>query len=165
MFPLTLLAAKKFSDLLSTGNALAQQIATSATACNVLIPVITPDQVVLSSASPSIGDKDIQLTYPRVCLYSLGLKNAQTEKFRSLSGTISVVAEVWASGNLVDQTDQWIHFYVDAVTGILRRNIGDWNDGVFFPGTYDVQFQPPASGGLGYVQSAKISCVFNVSQS
>ena len=164
MLPLTLLVAQKFSSLLTTSSALQQEITSIGTACNVILPVISPDQVVMSSASPQIGDKDIELTYPRVCLYSNGLKNTQVEKFRSLSGTLAVVAEIWASGDLVSQTDQWIHFYVEAVTDILRQNIGDWGDGVFFAGTYDVQFQAPAAGGLGYVQSAKVTAIFNVSQ-
>jgi len=76
----------------------------------------------------------------------------------------AVIAEVWASGNLVNDTDQWIHFYVEAVTDILRQNIGDWGDGIFFSGIYDVQFQPPKSGGVGFVQSAKVSCNLNVSR-
>ncbi len=111
-----------------------------------------------------MGDKDVQLTYPRICLFSAGLKNAHAEKFRSLSGTVTAVAEVWASGDLVNQTDQWIHFYVESLTNILRQNIGDWGDGIFFSGSYDVQFQTPSPGGFGYVQSAKVVSTFNVSQ-
>ncbi len=111
-----------------------------------------------------MGDKSLQFTYPRICLYSTGLKNTHTEKFRSLSGTISVIAEVWASGNLLQNTDKWIHFYVEAVTNILRQNIGDWGDGMFFSGTYDVQFQPPKAGGFGFVESAKVTCNVNVSR-
>ena len=164
MLPLTLSVAQKFSNVLTTASVLQQTITAIGNSCNVSLPVISQDQVVLSSASPQIGDKDIELTYPRVCLYSNGLKNTQVEKFRSLSGTLAVVAEIWASADLVSQTDQWIHFYVEAVTDILRHNIGDWGDGVFFGGTYDVQFQTPAVGGLGYVQSAKVTCTFNVSQ-
>ena len=164
MLPLTLLAAQKVAGILNSGNALQQQLAALANASGVSLPVITPDQIVLSSASPDMGDKDIQLTYPRVCLYSAGLKNTQSEKFRSLSGSLVVVAEVWASANMVNETDQWIHFYVEAVTDILRRNVGDWGDGVFFSGAYDVQFQAPKSGGIGYVQSAKVTSTFWVSQ-
>lgn len=164
MVPLTILAAEKFSNLLTTENALQQQIAAIAASCNVNVPLITPAQVLLSSASADIGDQNIQLTYPRVCLYSGGVKNTQTERFRSLSGIIAVTADIWASGNLVTDTDQWIHFYVEAITDILRQNIGDWNDGIFFSGIYDVQFQPPKAGGLGFAQSAKVTCNLNVSR-
>ena len=161
MLPLTILTAQKFSDLLTNDNALQQQVSAIAASANMTIPAIGTAQVILSSASPDIGDKNIQLTYPRICLYSSGLKNTHLEKFRSLSGTVSVIAEIWASGNLVSDTDAWIHFYVEALTDILRQNIGDWGDGVFFSGVYDVQFQPPKAGGVGFVQSAKVTCSLN----
>ena len=164
MLPLTILATQKVSDLLTSDEALQQQIASIAAAANDSIPEITAAQIVLSSASPDIADRNIQLTYPRICLYSGGVRNTQEEKFRSLSGAVSVVAEIWASGNLVNNTDRWIHFYVEAMTNILRQNIGDWGDGLFFSGAYDVQFQAPKSGGLGFVQSAKVVSTLNVSR-
>jgi hypothetical protein len=164
MLPLTILAAQKVANLLITRDALQQQIAEIAASCNASVPVIASTQILLSSASADIGDKNIQLTYPRVCLYSGSVKNLQTEKFRTLSGTVAVAAEVWASGNMVSETDQWIHFYVEAFTELLRQNIGDWGDGIFFPGIYEVQFQPPKAGGIGFVQSANITCNLNVSR-
>ena len=75
-----------------------------------------------------------------------------------------MIAEIWASGNLVTETDQWIHFYVEAMTNILRQNIGDWGDGIFFSGIYDVQFQTPKAGGFGYVEAAIVTCSLNVSR-
>jgi hypothetical protein len=164
MLPLTILAAQKFGDLLTVGDALQQQIAEIAISCNANVPAIAAEQVLLSSANSDIGDRNIELMYPRVCLYTGGVKNTQIERFRSLSGTVAVTAEIWASGNLVTNTDQWIHFYVEAATNILRQNIGDWGDGIFFSGVYDVQFQAPKAGGLGFVQSAKITCNLNVSR-
>ncbi len=164
MLPLTLLAPQKLLTLLTNGNALGQQISAIEASCNITLPLITSGQVILSSASPDIGDKNMQLAYPRVCLYSAGVKNTQFEKFRSLSGTVSVIAEIWASANLVNETDQWIHFYVEAVTNVLRQNIGDWGDGIFFSGVYDVQFQAPKAGGIGYVEAATLTCSLNVSR-
>jgi hypothetical protein len=164
MLPLTILTAQKVSDLLTNGNALEQQINTVAAASNVTVPAITSGAVVLSSMSAEMGDKDFQLTYPRICLYSTAIKNTQIEKFRSLSGTASVTAELWASANLLQDVGQWIHFYVEAMTNILRQSIGDWGDGIFFSGAYDVQFQSPKVGGFGYVESAKVTCSLNVSR-
>jgi hypothetical protein len=164
MIPITLLASQKLANLLTMDGALANEIASLASTAGATVPPIAADQVVLSSASPDIGDKSIQLTYPRVCLYSSVLKNTLAEKFKSLSGTVSVVTEVWASGNLVSDTDQWIHFYVEAVTDIYRQNVGDLSDGFYFSGAFDVQFQPPKAGGIGFSQSAKVTCILNVSQ-
>ena len=164
MFPLTILIAQKWAQLLTTNDRLSQAIQASGVACNIDLPPLTSDQVVITSAAPAIGDKDIQLTYPRVCLYSSGLKNTQLEKFRTLSGQAAAVAEVWASSDLIQDADLWIHFYVEAVTSILQSNTGDWGDGISFPGTFDVQFQGAKPGGLGYVASAKVSCNFHVAQ-
>jgi hypothetical protein len=165
MLPISILSAQKILNLLTAGDALKNGIAELAASTGASIPAISSTQVMLSSISPDMADKQVQLTYPRVCLYSERIKNTQVEKFRSLSGTVAVTAEVWASANLVQQTDSWIHYYVEAMTNILRVNIGDWSDGIFFGGAYDVQFQAPKSGGFGYVQSAKVTCSFNVSRS
>lgn len=164
MLPLTLIATQKVANLLTQGNALQTQIATIAGMADEIVPTIGPGQVVISSVSPDLGDKDIQLAYPRVCLYSNIVKNAQTEKFRSFSGAVGVVAEAWASANLVTQTDLWIHYYVEAITSILRNNIGDWGDNMFYSGRYDVKFQQPKAGGLGFVESAAITCSIEVSR-
>ncbi len=164
MLPITILAAEKVAGLLTSGNALQQQISRLASSNNSQVPRLSSDQVILSSAPSPIADLNEQLTYPRICLYASGLKNTQIEKFRSLSGTVSVTGDVWASGNLVEDVDRWIHFYVEAFTDILRQNIGDWGDGIFFSGMYEVQFQPPKAGGFGYIESAKVTCNLNVSQ-
>lgn len=164
MLPLTLIATQKVANLLTQGNALQAQIATIAGMADEIVPTIGPGQVVISSVSPDLGDKDVQLAYPRVCLYSNVVKNAQTEKFRSFSGAVGVVAEAWASANLVTQTDLWIHYYVEAITSILRNNIGDWGDNMFYSGRYDVKFQQPKAGGLGFVESAAITCSIEVSR-
>ncbi|MFL6465527.1 MAG: hypothetical protein ACJ73N_14095 [Bryobacteraceae bacterium] len=164
MLPLTMLTAQKVSDLFTKGSALQQEITALNKFCNANVPPIDVTQIILSSASQDMSDRDIQSTYPRICLYSAGIKNTQAEKFRSLSGSLAAVADIWTSGNLLSDIDQWIHFYVEALTNILRKSIGDWGDGIFFPGAYDVQFQSPKVGGLGFVQVARITFNLNVSR-
>lgn len=164
MPPLTLQIPQHTAALLTAGNLLAQTITQLAAANEATVPVILPSQVVVTSAPPQIGDMNLQLTYPRVCLYTTGLTNTHFEKFRTLSGSITLAGDIWASGNLVTQVDQWLHYYVEAVTGILRTNVGDWGNGIFYDGSYDLQFHAPAAGGLGFVQSAKVTCSMHVSQ-
>ena len=164
MLPLSILVPQKLHDLLTDGDSLQQRLNALAASCSLNMPPLTSAQVSLTSASAQIGDRDIQFAYPRICLYTLIAKNTQAEKFRTFSGSVSVIAEVWASSALVGDVDRWIHFYSGALTDILGQNLGDWQDGVFFGGSYDVQFQPPTVGGFGYVQSAKVICNFNVSQ-
>jgi hypothetical protein len=164
MLPLTMLAAQKISDLLTDENALEHKISAIAASSSLTLPSITSGRVALSSVSAEMADRDFQLTYPRISLYSTAIRNTQIEKFRSLSGTVSVVAELWASANLLQETDHWIHFYVEAMTDILRQNIGDLGDGMFFSGAYEVHFQQPKVGGFGWVESAKVICDLNISR-
>jgi hypothetical protein len=163
MIPLSTLATQKILSLLTIENALQQTLDAIAAAAQVQVPMIAATQIVASSAAPEMADNNLQLSYPRVCLYTNAIQNKQTEKFRSFSGVLTVIAEVWASANLLSQTDQWIHFYVEAVTELLRKNIGDWGDGFFFSGKYEVQFQPPKPGGFGFVEGSKVSISVNVS--
>jgi len=157
MLPLTIQVCQILQSLLVGGNALAEQITAIAVACDSNVPVIAPDQVLLSSVGADLADKNVQLSYPRICLYSSGFRNMQIEKFRSLSGTVSVIADIWASSDLVTETDQWIHYYIEAVTELLRQNIGDWGGGLFFPGSFDVQCQTPKLGGLVSFKTRRLS--------
>jgi hypothetical protein len=112
--------------------------------------------------SPEMADKNAQLTYPRVCLYSTQVKNLQTQKFCSFSGSVMLVADVWFSGTLLTQAATGLHYYVEAVASILRANQGAWGGGFYFGGLYDVQLQPPKAGGFGFVEFARISCAVDV---
>jgi hypothetical protein len=155
MFP-----AEMFAKQLSANNALQSQLEQIATGANISLPLLTPEQVMLSSATADFADKNCDMSYPRVCIFGNGIKNQGIEKFRSFSGQVSLVAEILASGDLLADVNLWIHCYVEAVTRILRTSIGDWGSGVYYAGEYEVQFQVPKAGGLGFVQSAKLS--FNV---
>ncbi len=163
MTPLSLIAAQTFLAKLTNADALEQQITAISTGINTVIPPITSEQVVLSSIPTELADKNVQLNYPRVCIYSSNLKNSRLEKFRSFSGQLTIVAEIWASGDLITDVDTWIHFYVEGVTNILQSNTGDWGNGMFYSGIYDVQFQPPKPGGLGFIEAAKLTFAVNVS--
>src|SRR5947208_13206587 len=110
MLPLTLLVAQKVSDLLTNDSALSLEIAALAASANTIVPGIDKSQIILSSAGPDLADKNLQLSYPRICLYSGLLRNSLIEKFRILSGSISLMADIWTSGNLATDTERWIHF-------------------------------------------------------
>ena len=59
MLPLTLIAAQKVANLLTEGGALQTQISTIAALAGKNIPIIDSSQVVISSVSPDLADKDI----------------------------------------------------------------------------------------------------------
>ena len=164
MLPLTLLGPTRLADILNADAAYAKAILTAAEVNQLAVPGIEASQILLSSAAPDLSDLVNQSSYPRICLYSGGFRNDHLEKFRSLSGSLAVIAEIWTSGNFVNDTDRWIHFYVDAFTTLVGNNIGDWGDGLYFPGPFEIQFQQPKRGGFGFTQMAKITCTLAVSR-
>jgi hypothetical protein len=157
MTPISLLAAQTLAAKLTSGDALAELVQSMASDAKVTLLPIASEQILLSSAPVGMADNNAQLTYPSVCIYSAGLKNTAIEKFRAFSGEVSIVAEIWASGDLISEVDTWIHSYVEVVTAVLRSTTGDWGNGLSFWGVYEIQFQPPKIGGLGFVQSAKVT--------
>jgi len=163
MTPLTLLVPQTVASLLTAGNALGSEIAAVEENLGYALPAIPPSQIILSSADADMIDRRQQIGYPRIALHTDRVVNNLREKFRTLSGTVSVTIAVAASADLIEQVEQWIHFYIEAITNVLRRNIGDWGNGMFFPGAYDVQLQPPKPGGSGFIQSANIICSVSVS--
>jgi hypothetical protein len=49
------------------------------------------------------------------------------------------------------------------VSNILRANRGDWGNGIFYSGAYEIAIQPPVTGGSGFLQLARISLEVGVS--
>ena len=164
MTPLTLLAPMTLANLLTENSALSSQIAAIEEQFGYTLPAIPSSQIILSSADADMTDRRQQIGYPRIAVYSDRVVNNLREKFRTLSGTVSVTITLAASADLIDQVEQWTHYYVEAITNILRQNIGDWGNGMFFPGTYEVQVQPPKPGGSGFVQTANVTCIVSVSR-
>ena len=163
MFPLTLLTTNKLLNLLTLNDALSQAVTFNAAVAGVVLAPsgYQPDYRVICRTD--IGDLDLQLNYPRVCIFSNQVVNNQREKFRTFSGVVSVVANVWSSSSLEQQTELALHFYVEGISGLLRASIGDWGDGCRYSGIYDVRMQTPKIGGAGFVQSARVMCNLEVS--
>jgi len=163
MTPLTILAAQTLVTLLTSNAAIENEVTGLAAASGISVPAIPSNQVYLSSAPAAMADLQQQLGYPRITVYSAKVSNTQIEKFRTLSGTVSVTAEITGTADLVSDVDTYIHFYIEAVTNILRENRGDWGNGLFYSGAYDVTVQPPTTGGSGFLQLAKVNLDVGVS--
>lgn len=164
MLPITLLAAQKMADLLTAAAAIETEVNSLSADNGVTLPILPASQVYVSSSPVTMAELLEELAYPRVSVFSSKLVNSQVEKFRSLSGTVAITAEIVATADLVSDLDLWIHYYAEAVSNILRRNSGDWGDGVFFPGAYEIGVQPPRAGAGGYIQIAHVNCSAGVSR-
>jgi hypothetical protein len=66
------------------------------------------------------------------------------------------VVEVTMSGERADLTEQLLHLHAEALTRVLERNRGDWGNGLFYGGKYEIKFKGAHSGGRNYIQTARI---------
>ena len=140
----------------STGgvNALASQLAQDTA---VDISALRPAAVFTRNVPVDLAEKALAVKYPAIHVYADRVQNMLTEKFRTFSGKVRVVAEVRVSNDRIDLVEQYVALYVDAVTGVLDQNRGCWGEGAFFGGAYDVSFEPMKHGGKNFLQIAKVT--------
>lgn len=74
-----------------------------------------------------------------------------------------MVVEVRVSQDRLDEMETRVQLYVDAVIQVLNENRGDWGDGVFYGGTYEVSYGPVKHGGRNFIQIAKIALAVDIS--
>ena len=112
--------------------------------------------VIAQNAPVALMEKSSAVKYPVVLVYSDRVQNLLTEKFRNFSGKVRTVAEVRASQDRIEGLEERVRLYVDAVTQVLDANRGDWGQGMFFTGGYEVKFDPVQHGGRNVLQVAKV---------
>jgi hypothetical protein len=98
-------------------------------------------------------------------VYCEKISNDLREKFRSFSGAVHLAIEVRHSQDQLDGIEDALEQYTDAVTGALTANRGDWGDGMYFAGAYQVSFGAVKKGGRNFTQAAKITFEVGVSRS
>ena len=122
----------------------------------VEIAGIAAESVIAQNAPVALMEKSSAVKYPVVLVYSDRVQNLLTEKFRNFSGKVRTVAEVRASQDRIEGLEERVRLYVDAVTQVLDANRGDWGQGMFFTGGYEVKFDPVQHGGRNVLQVAKV---------
>lgn len=157
-------ALRLLSNQMQADTGLPYTVAAVSARENAVVPTITAVQIVSHYIAADVLEKSAGAQYPRVHLYCEKITNHLKEKFRTFSGTIRLVAEVRASQDRVENLESALMLYVDAVTDVLDSHRGDWGEGYFFPGGYEVVFAPMKHGGKNFIQTAKISFDLNASQ-
>jgi hypothetical protein len=102
--------------------------------------------------------------YPLVTVYCEKVVNSLREKFRSFSGTVEIAIEVRHSQDRLEGMEEAIEQQTDAVTTALAASRGDWGDGMYYAGGYEVSFGRVARGGKNYTQVAKVTFEIGVSR-
>jgi hypothetical protein len=124
---------------------------------------LDPDQVRRLYTSADLAERSTTVQYPTVNVYCEKIKNSLTEKFRTFSGTVQVAIELRHSQDRLDMLQDALELYTDAATKVLDTNRGDWGDGMFYSGGYEVAFVATKRGGRNFLQVAKITLEIGVS--
>ncbi len=122
-------------------------------------------QVSAYNAAAEIAERTTGLRYPAVCVYCEKLTNSLTEKFRKFSGTARMAVEIRHSEDRLEELQGRLELYADAVAQTLNGACGDWGDGMYYAGGYEVAFGAVKRGGRNFIQPAKITFEIEVSRS
>jgi hypothetical protein len=118
---------------------------------------LTDGQIRQQNVSFELSDRSAEVNYPAVYVYCDKIANLLTEKFRAFSGKAHIVVEVRLSQDRIDGLEKVLQLHVEAITQILEHNQGDWGQGMYYTGGYEVAFGPVKHGGRNFVQIAKIT--------
>ena len=122
-------------------------------------------QVRAQNVAAEIAERALGAKYPGITIYCERIKNELREKFRSFSGTVQMAIELRHSQDRLEGLQDRLELYVDAAMQMLNTQRGDWGDGMFFGGEYDVAFGPVKQGGRNFIQVAKVTFEIGVSKS
>jgi len=121
-------------------------------------------QIRTGSAAADLTERAGAVKYPDVNIYCEKLVNSLAEKFRSFSGTAQMAIEVRHSADRLDGLQDGLEVYVDAVRQVLEASRGNWGNGMFYAGEYQVSFGPVKHGGANFIQTAKTTFEIGVSR-
>ena len=155
--------ARKLVQMLAGGDGLPASVAAVAEAANESLQPIGAAQIVAQNVAADLIERSSTVRYPAVHVYCEKLSNTLREKFRTFSGKAHLAMEVRSSQDRLEGLERQVQLYVDAVTAVLDRHRGDWGDGLFYGGGFEVVFGPVKRGGKNYVQTAKITIEADVS--
>ena len=114
-------------------------------------------QVRMQNVAADLAEKSDAVRYPVLMVYCEKIVNNLKEKFRTFSGTVQMAIEVRHSGDRLEGLESRLEAVTDAVTGILSASRGDWGDGMYYTGGYQVAFTPVKHGGRNFIQVAKVT--------
>jgi hypothetical protein len=101
-------------------------------------PLLNAAQIRAQNVAADLMERGETVSYPAVNVYCEKLVNALTEKSRSFSGTARMVVEVRHSHDRLEGLQDALELYTDAVASALSASRGDWGNGMFYAGGYEV---------------------------
>ena len=127
------------------------------------LPAISAEQIIGRNVAPDISEQSTISKYPLIYVYCAKVVNELREKFRTFSGNAQMIVEARVSHDRLEELELNLQAYVDAITQVLHNSRGDWGDGAFFNGGYEITFGAVKHGGRNFLQIAKVSFVLEIS--
>jgi hypothetical protein len=156
-------ATNKLMAILTGSEGIPAAVTAFSQAQNISLAAVTPVQIVAQNVAPDLSERSTFSNYPLVYVYCGKVINQLREKFRKFSGNAEMVIEFRISQDRLDDMQANLQSYIDAVTQVLDDNRGDWGDGVFFSGGYELTFGAVKHGGRNFLQLGKVSLVLEIS--
>ncbi len=156
-------ATRRLAEILGGQTGLPFAISALEVRESVTLAAIEAAQVNAQNVAFEVAERTAGVSYPAVYVYCEGLANQLREKFRTFSGKAHMVMEVRVSYDKLDTLARDVQYYAAAAAEVLDSHRGEWGDGMFYAGGYEVDFGPVKRGGRNFLQSAKISFDVDVS--
>ena len=129
-----------------------------------LAGLLESSQVRAQNAAADIAERIVGAKYPAINIYCEKIVNELREKFRTFSGRAQMAIEIRQSQDRLEGLQDRLELYADAVMQLLNGSRGDWGDGMFYAGEYEVSFGPVKQGGKNFMQVAKVTFEIGVSR-
>ncbi len=126
--------------------------------------LVDPSQVRAQNVAADMVERATGVKYPAVNVYCEKIVNDLREKFRRFAGSAKMAIEVRQSQDRLEGIQDRLELYVDATMQMLNGNRGDWGDGMFYCGQYEVTYGPVKQGGKNFMQVAKVTFEIGVSK-
>jgi hypothetical protein len=156
-------STQKVVGVLAAGSGLSAVLEALNIQQGVRLPRVTPQQIIAQNVTPEVSDQSTVDNYPLIYVYCTKVVNQLREKFRTFSGEAQMMVEARVSQDRLDQIETNLQAYADAITQVLDDNRGDWGDGIFFNGEYEVTFGGVKHGGRNFIEIAKIAFALEIS--
>ncbi len=157
------LAAGKVVSMMTGPAGVSTQLAALAAGGPAMPPALASAQIRCQNVAADLAEKTDLVSYPAANIYCEKIVNSLTEKFRSFSGSLQMAIELRVSRDRLAGLQDDLDLYSDSVMQMLDANRGDWGDGMYYCGGYQVAFSAVKHGGKNYIQTAKVTFEIGVS--
>ncbi|HLK50396.1 MAG TPA: hypothetical protein VKT49_19785 [Bryobacteraceae bacterium] len=131
---------------------------------SLLAAPVEAAQIRTQNVAADMAERSGAMRYPAVHIYCEKIVNDLSEKFRSFSGRVQMAIELRHSQDKLNGLQDAVELYADSIMQMLDGARGDWGDGMFYVGGYEVALTAVKQGGRNFMQAAKITFQIGVSR-